>query len=291
MDWTGSGVASALMVGLIMWLARRSGQRMAGLVAGMPTVTAPVLVWVACDRGAAFAAEAAVASVAACAMLAAFALGYAQAARRAGVAWALCCSLAASCALAPPSWAVSQHLPAALALAIVANTLALACLNSRHRLRPEPPTEPGTPMATSRGALGLSAAGAASLSACAALVGPLLGTFMTGLLSSMPVITGSVAVATHLERGASAVSVFLRGYVLGLFGKAVFGTVFALVVVRVGPGWALGLAVACACLTSAAASRWSSRPVRARPPSTDRPQTGHGTVVACAQALSRKGHR
>ena len=65
MDWTGSGVASAVMVGLIMWLARRSGQRMPRLAAGMPTVTAPVLVRVACDRGAAFAAEAAVASVSA----------------------------------------------------------------------------------------------------------------------------------------------------------------------------------------------------------------------------------
>jgi hypothetical protein len=77
-----------------------------------------------------------------------------------------------------------------------------------------------------------------------------MGGFATGLLSSLPLITGSVAIAEHAAGGHGAAAHFLRGYVGGLFGKAAFGAVFALLAPRVGAVPALALACACACLMS-----------------------------------------
>jgi hypothetical protein len=48
---------------------------------------------------------------------------------------------------------------------------------------------------------------------------------------------------------------FLRGYVCGLFGKAAFGAVFALLAPRVGAVTARTLACACACLMSTIRAR------------------------------------
>ena len=83
MDWlvkallTGAGVA-LLLAAVQLW-----GRRFAGLVTGLPTVTAPALAWLALARGPGFAAEAAAGSIAASTSCALFATGYALASRRA----------------------------------------------------------------------------------------------------------------------------------------------------------------------------------------------------------------
>ena len=91
---------------------------------------------------------------------------------------------------------------------------------------------------------------AGGLTALAASAGPALGSFATGLLASLPVISASVAMVEHAHGGHRAASNFLHGYAWGLLGKAAFGTVFVLLAPRTGAPAALVLACACAGLMS-----------------------------------------
>ena len=82
-----------------------------------------------------------------------------------------------------------------------------------------------------------------AFTALAATVGPSMDGFATGLLSSLPLITGSVAIAEKKTYGQRAAAHFLRRHVGGLFGKASFGAVFALLAALVSaisaltPAW------------------------------------------------------
>ncbi|WP_431103220.1 hypothetical protein [Roseateles noduli] len=273
MDELFKGLLTAGTVLLVMAAARHGGRRVAGLVAALPTITAPTLAWLAHDEGMAFAISAAIGSVAACAMLAVFALGYARAARYGGAAVALACGLGGAMAMALPAKAASADLSAALMLALgscavtfVAMPRLGAEIVSRQRLPPRsaqrlysrhdsrPFTRSDSSMWRS---MWLIAAMAGTLTTIATLIGPAMGGFAAGLLSSLPLITGPVAMAEHANGGHRAAAHFLRGYVGGLFGKAAFGTVFVLLAPHTGALAALSLACACACLLST---------VRVRPP-------------------------
>ena len=236
MDWIFKAAVTAAMALIVMGLVRRAGQRLAGVVAGLPTITAPTLAWLVHERGVAFAVDAAVGSVSACAMLAIFGLGYALASRRMGSFAALLCGLVGALAMAFPAFLASTDLVDALMLALGCSTLALAAISSR--------TIPaGNPRFRSRRSLACVAVATGSLTALAATVGPTLGGFATGLLSSLPLITGAVAMMEHTAVGPRAAEQFLHGYVWGLFGKAAFGAVFALLAATLGAP--LAMAVAC----------------------------------------------
>ncbi|MEO6280902.1 hypothetical protein [Roseateles sp.] len=247
MDWLYKSLLSAGAVFLVMLAARHGGRRLAGVVAALPTITAPTLAWLADDEGMAFAISAAVGSVAACGMLAAFALCYARAAPYGGGAIALFCGLGGALVMALPAGAASAHLTWALALALVSCAIAFVAMP---KLSAD--VESRQPSARS---MFFVAAVAGVVTAFAAVIGPSIGGFATGLLVSLPLVTGSVAMAEHATCGHRAAAHFLRGYVGGLFGKAAFGAVFVLLAPRAGAFAALTLACACACLLSSSSVR------------------------------------
>ena len=233
---------TAVVVLLVMAAARKGGRQCAGAVAAFPMITAPTLVWLAHAQGTDFAVSAAIGSVAACAMLALFALGYARAAQHGGVVIALVGGLGGALAMALPAEAASADLGWSLSLALASCAITRAVM-----------PDPGADMASCRPpgrSIWIVAAAAGGLTALAASVGPALGGFAAGLLSSLPLITGSVAVSEHANGGQRAATNFLRGYVGGLFGKAAFGAVFVLLAPRAGVIAALALACVCACLLS-----------------------------------------
>lgn len=242
MDWLIKAGLTATMVLLVMVVARRSGRRWAGVAAALPTITAPTLAWLVHERGVAFAVDAAIASVSACAMLAIFSVGYALASRHGGKLCALLCGSAGALALAWPAFAARTSLTEALMLGLGCSALALFCIprtahESVARSRPHQ-------------SLACAALAAGSLTALASTAGPALGSFATGLLSSLPVISAAVAMVEHAHGGHRAAANFLHGYAWGLFGKAAFGTVFVLLAPRIGAPAALALACACAGLMS-----------------------------------------
>lgn len=250
MDELLKGLLTAGTVLLVMAAARHGGRRVAGLVAALPTVTAPTLAWLAQDEGMSFAISAAIGSVAACAMLALFALGYARAARHGGGVIALVCGLGGALTMALPAKAASAHLSAALMLALGSCAFAFVAMP---RLGAEIVSNERSDGTTWRSMVGVAAM-AGALTAIATLLGPALGGFAAGLLSSLPLITGPVAMAEHARGGHRAAAHFLRGYVGGLFCKAAFGALFVLLAPRTGALAALSLAGACACLLSTV--RW-----------------------------------
>jgi hypothetical protein len=242
MDWIFKALATAGTVYLVTAAARYFGQRAAGILAALPIITAPTLAWVSHEEGVAFAISAAIGSVAASAILAIFALAYACGSRRGGIVVALACGLAGAMAIALPAALVSGRLGQALALALSCCLLAFVALPAV-----------GKPAATghrSRLAPVAVALVAGGLTTVAATIGPDLGSFATGLLSSLPLIGGGVAMLEHATSGPRAAAQFLRGYVHGLFGKTAFGAVFAVFAAHVGVSSALTLAGVTACLIS-----------------------------------------
>lgn len=224
---------------LVMAGARLGGRRVAGVLAALPTITGPTLAWTAAEHGTPFAVHAAIGSVATCAALAMFALAYVHASRRFGPLVSLACGLAAAALATVPAQEVAELLPSALMLALGASVLAWVGLPAR--------------CAAASGALRasrppwLAALAVGALTTIATTLGPALGPFATGLIASLPLVSGPIAIAEHASAGRHASTEFLRGYVLGLFGKAAFGALFALFAPCIGPLPALALAVAAAC--------------------------------------------
>ena len=238
MDWIVKALLATATVAIVMAVARRSGGRLAGVAAALPIITAPTLAWLIHERGITFALSAAVASVSACAMLAGFSVGYALAARHGGQLRALLCGLAGALALAWPAFAASDSLVESLVLGLGCSVLAVWAI---------PRTAQGA-VAGPRPhhSLPWAALAAGGLTALAATAGPALGSFATGLLTSLPVISAAVAMVEHAHGGHRASANFLHGYAWGLFGKAAFGAGFVLLAPRTGAPAALALACACA---------------------------------------------
>ena len=245
MDWIFKAALTAGMVFAVVAAARRLGHRAAGVMAAFPIITVPTLAWVSHEQGVAFAVSAAVGSVAACAIMAIFALAYARGSRLGGGCTALACGLAGALAVALPAARVSARLDEALALALVCCAFAMVCLPVGCKRV--------APVRQSRRAAVAVALVSGGLSALAATVGPELGGFATGLLCSLPLIGGSVAILEHATSGPRAAQQFLHGYVRGLFGKIAFGAVFAWLAVHVGAASALLLGIVVAGMFS---HRW-----------------------------------
>lgn len=89
MNWLGKAMVTAATVAALLVVARLFGRRLAGILAGLPAVTGPAPIWLAIDRGTAYAIEASIGSITACAMCAVFALVYERASQRCSIATAL----------------------------------------------------------------------------------------------------------------------------------------------------------------------------------------------------------
>jgi hypothetical protein len=252
MDWDGKAVTTAVLVALLLLAGRCFGRRMAGVLAGLPTVTGPALLWLSLDHGARYAVDAAIGSVAACAVCALFALVYERASRRAGVVIAPLLATGASlCGAVPLQW-LDGALAAALPLAIAAAWLA-------QRLIPDVRREPRftVPM---HHEITLTALVAGGVSGAVALAAPQVGAFWAGVIASPPLIAAVIAVHQHAFDGQPAAQRFLRGYVGGLLGRAAFGAGFACMVMPLGPVAAALSATALACALAALAVRRAGSP-------------------------------
>lgn len=256
MDWICKAVVTAVAVAAILAIARRFGRHVAGLLAGLPTVTGPALIWLAVDHGEAYAVEAAIGSVAACGVCAVFALVYERASRLAGPFVSLLAATVATVASSLALQRLAPDLVAALILAVGASLAIRAALGGADECAGNG-TANGTrtTAAWGHGEPWLTAGVSGLVSGAVALLAPSVGAYWAGVLASPPLIAAAVAMREHCRRERHGMRAFLHGYVGGLVGRCGYGAVFALLLVSTGTLTAAMVATLAGCAATFATLR------------------------------------
>jgi hypothetical protein len=254
MDWAYKAALTATTVALLLAVAQLFGRRLAGILAGLPTVTGPALVWLALDMGTDFAVQAALGSVAASALCGLFAVGYERASRRFGPVAAVLVASAVSALPLPliAGWSSLSASPLVLLLAVV-----VVCVLCVVWIPATQPSRVVVATAPRRLAieLWLTAGVSGLVSGITAYAAPQFGPFWAGVLASPPLIAAAVAIHLHLSthhRADGAVARFLRGYAAGLIGRSGFAALFAALLAPAGVVTAALLATVIGCAATVA---------------------------------------
>jgi hypothetical protein len=250
---------TAFAVAAVLAVARRLGRGVAGLLAGMPTVSGPALAWAAVDHGAPFAAEAALGTVAGSALCALFGVGYVLAGDR-GRVRALGAAIAAAFAALPVVFFWSDRSGDTAVLLCGSAAVGIVCwFAQRLHAASRGAVSPARAQPSSRSAdIALTAIVSGSISAlCSAASGD-FGPFWIGVMASPPLVAAAVSWNLHASgdhRAAAQVAGFMQGYATGVLGRGVFACALALLLVPAGAVTAVIAATASGCATVAVLGR------------------------------------
>jgi hypothetical protein len=272
------GVLSAAVVACLLWLAQRWSSRVAGMLTGLPVVSAPAMLWLAAEHGPAYAEEVCAGAVVAGAACALFALCYAMAVRHLAIGATLAVGTLGAAVPLLVAAMTSSDLPIGLGLQLLlATAVCVFCLSALSWAmgRSSPACLPGglahasataarsvtwTPPRAFwwRGRVSTAwmtpvTAGLISI-VTGALAGQ-LGAFWSGLLSSMPWVCAAVAMQLHRQASHVAVMSFLHGYTAGLIGRCAFVAVVA----ANAQAWGLTLALLVAAAAATATALCTAR--------------------------------
>jgi hypothetical protein len=242
---------SPALIGTASAIARRCGPTAGGWFSALPLTSGPVVLVLALERGAPFAAEACVGIVLAIVALAAYVLVYCRASRRLG--WTASGALACAAYMASlwPLGLVTVPLPVAFLIACA------AVLGARLVLPHEPPQR-----ASGRAPawdIPLRMATAAALVWLLAQLSGVVGARVSGLLAPFPVAVTIMSTFTHRHDGAVAARQFLRSLLAGLVSFAVFFLAAGVLLPSLGLPSAFLVATLGALVTHALAWRVAAR--------------------------------
>jgi hypothetical protein len=258
MNWEQKALLTAMTVALVLIASRMFGQRIGGLCAGLPVVSALTLAWLNKDLGFSFAAQSATGIVTASGASAAFIISYEWLSKRwpATVAFPVSLVPAILLSFLVASLHVSSTwiFAASIALCIVG----LAWLKDRQVLAVPPPQSTGASVIICVMAAGLISAIVTSQSVA-------LGPFHSGLLAALPIAGATIIINQHLTVGRTSIPCFARGYIAGLAGQATFAEVFSLAIGPNGAGITLALSLVASVTVAAIATRAAAKPKRYRP--------------------------
>jgi len=198
---------------------RRLGPLLGGRIVGFPLTTGPFLAVICLQYGTVAAARAAAGVISGQMVVVGFCLGYGHLAARVRPLWALTGSLVlgalagAAVSLVHPPWLATTVVLAAVALGLYTWPSTAAST------RPARRDTAGAVAARMAVAGGL----VAGLAAAARVVGP----YLAGTLSSMPVILSVVVPATHRSDGPAAATEIVRGALVSIGSAVIFITVVA----------------------------------------------------------------
>jgi uncharacterized membrane protein (GlpM family) len=236
-------VASATLAG------RRWGAGVGGLVSAFPAVVGPVLLIVAQQRGAAFAARTANGTLLGLVALSAFAVAYARFSVHARWQTSLMMGWGCSAIVAAVLAVCGSGLPFPAGLAAATVSLAIA-----HRAIPRAAGDevPGTPPHVPRRDIPLRVCATVALIIVLTAAVDAFGSLIGGVLTSLPILASVLAAFTHRDDGPHAVAALLRGIMVGMAGFVGFCALVAAMVVPAGVPMAFGIA-ACAAVALQAA--------------------------------------
>ena len=234
-------------------VGRRWGAGVAGYVSALPIVAGPILLAIALERGAGFAATAAANTLLAVLGCVAFCLAYAWASARAGVAGSLALGLAA--------FGIAGGLLQAVAIApLPAYALVLLVLALAQRVFPRvaaPPPAPARPMPD----LPLRMVAGAALTLAVTLAAGDLGPRLAGLFAMFPVMGTILTGFTHRASGRGGAVDLLRGMVRGYAAFASFCIVLSMGLRSRPITAAFASAAGCALLVQVGMTWWRKRGV------------------------------
>ena len=226
------------IISMATLIARRWGERIGGLVVGLPLTSAPVSIFFALEQGRQFAAHAAQEAVAGLIPVAFFCIAYAFSARR--LPWYGAALVGVSLYLAS---VVSMSLVRAnliVTLLLVAATLLIAIV-----LVGSPPPS-SQPMPRPWWDLPARMAVATVMLVLITSLASFLGSTWSGLLSPFPIFTFVMVAFSHSQGGALSAFRIVRGVLVGLFSYVAFFLVVNLFVISMPLGWVYALAAALA---------------------------------------------
>lgn len=245
---------SPILVVCASLIARRFGERVGGVISGLPSVGGPILLLIAIDQGPSFAADAAASALLGFVALSVYAVSYARIAPYAH--WAGCI------AIAWPAFIVTGGALGTLDLSLgVSLALAVMALAAARALMPEPGPVPPVPRAP-RWDLPVRAVAAAALVLAVGAVAGWLGPSISGVLAPFPVLVSIMVVSTHAQQGSAAAQRILRGLLIGVVAFVLFALTLALGLEPLGVAWAFGVAFGVAVLSQALMLLASARRAR-----------------------------
>ena len=224
-------IATATLVG------RRWGPALSGWLVGLPLTSGPVVFFLALDQGRPFATDVSLGVILGVASQAVFALGYVRLGRTAGWPWRLLAGTAAFVAatiafrlIRVPGYVEPIFVFATLLLSIA---LMPGLDQVEHQPVPSPPGDlPLRIVIATVLVLGLTA------------IAPVLGSYLSGLVTPFPLYAAILAVFAHRLDGAAAAAAVWRGLLLGLFSFLAFFTVLAVTLESAGIALGFLLAIA-----------------------------------------------
>jgi hypothetical protein len=240
-------VVAPALVGASTLAARRWGERIGGLISAFPAIVGPVLLIDAHEHGTAFAAQAANGTLLGLVALSGFAIAYGRTALHAGWRTSLAIGWAAAAGIAAVLGAIDADPLLALVAAALSLVVAYRALPRGGEALPAVPA----PRWDLPFRMALTALLVVSLAAAASRLGPVVG----GLLAALPALASILAVFTHEQHGAAALTALLRGMLTGMAGFVIFCALVALLVDRAGVAVTFSAAALAAVAVQAATAR------------------------------------
>jgi uncharacterized membrane protein (GlpM family) len=233
------------LLAAISLAGRRWGPNVAGWLAGFPSLTGPILLFLAIERGAAFTVSASILSLAAVFPALAFGISYAWACTRLRWPGALACAFSA--------WTAAVLLLSLLPLQAWSSlAISLLALFGAPRLFPRAQSQWGSRSLPAYELLLRMAAGAGMvLAVTAAAEG--LGTTWTGLFSAFPVMSSVLAVFSQRANGPGFVVALLRSMIGGFPAYIVYCLCVAVLLEKFGIDLTFTVAVVAAVAVQGAA--------------------------------------
>jgi len=235
-------VVTPALIGAASLAGRRWGAAVGGWLVGIPLTSAPIALFLALDHGVSFAASASVGMLLGTISQAIFCLAYSFSASR-GVPWLA--SFGSGCVGFAASTVILQLLSVPLVPASFATLIALVVVLLLLPRTPDEPDKSESP-ATSQPRWDIPARMVVATLFVVLLtaVAPVLGPYLSGLLSPFPLFGAVLVIFVHRSEGSTSAMKLLRGLVFGLFAPAGFFVALSALIEPLGIG--LGFAAATA---------------------------------------------
>lgn len=240
-----------VLVAAMSLAARRWGATFGGLIMGLPWMTGPVLFFLALDKGDAFAVAATTGIELGVVSITAYMLAYAAVSSIAPWPFALAASVLAFAT----TTSLVRHLDVGLPVAVAA---ALASLALAALVLPRP-RGPVVPIKLPSWDIPARMAVTFALVAVIMSGADALGSRLSGIVATFPVILTVIGTFTHHQSGADAVRRVLRGLTLSLNSFVAFFVVVGLALPHIGLVGSYLAAAAVATGISAALVAWARR--------------------------------